>query len=141
MKTLIPSMILAMSMTACGMDDSSTVTDSKVISTSAEVSPDGTSPDKIPDLAGFEHIAGGIDQCLFQDDLYCEARFTSPINCQIATFVFRTVKNGYLYLQVKENVLLRQGEYHIIRFDEKPEIHNITDNYSEQYTHSFKCEG
>jgi hypothetical protein len=130
MKTLI---LTAMILTACGTD--SNTAESVIYPATAET---------VPDFSRWAREPGAEDSCSLVDatGVLCQTRFTADDeNCGNATFKFVAIKDGYMYVQTKLNVIVRQGEDHTLSFDEKPEIFNITDKFIEQYYHVFECEG
>jgi len=129
MKTLI--LLTALILTACGTDPSQ----GPITTQTAET---------VPDFSRWSREPGAIDTCLMvgTEHLSCTTQFTADDeNCGNATFKFVSIKEGYMYVQTKVNVIIRQGEAHSLTFDEKAEVFNIVDQYAEQYYHVFQCEG
>lgn len=118
---------------ACGRDDGSGSVESPLPETA----------EAIPDYSSWSRMAGANDQCLGGDATHplCTSEFVPQKNCGLATFKFISVTKGYMYIQTKKEILVRQGEYMKLTFDETPEIFNISDNSAERSYAIFKCLG
>lgn len=131
MKYLPLLLAVQLGLQACGTDPDTT-------------KPTAETAESIPDFTRWSQEPGAIDTCTQVDssNVSCRTEFTADDeNCGNATFKFVSIKDGYMYVQTKVEVIVRQGENHILTFDEKPEIYNIADKYSEKYYHVFQCKG
>jgi len=135
MKTLILISVLALAiiLTACGTDQDQI----------GEQLPSVETAKDIPDFSRWSKEPDAIDKCLQVDTgkVDCQSEFTAEENCSNATFKFIAIKSGYMFVQTKESVIVRQGEFHQLNFEEKAEIYNITDEYAEDYYSVFTCKG
>jgi hypothetical protein len=135
---LFTSVLIALTLTACGADDQ--LTDSQ--KESAVSIPE--TAEGVPDFRGWQIMNGATETCfnVDRDQLHCKLEFVAgEKNCSTATVKFIVKKDGYMYISTLENVFIRQGEPHSLEFKSEPEIHNIQDQFADEKYHVLRCFG
>jgi hypothetical protein len=133
MKTLI--LISAMALTACGMETKDEPTASAIVEEYSN---------EAPSFAKWDSMNSATDDCSvvgINEEMHCSTRFMAgeDDNCPLAVFKFVAIKDGYMFVQTKSEVIVRQGEFHILDWQEKPEVYRVTDKDNEAYQHYFVC--
>jgi hypothetical protein len=133
MKTLI--LISALALTACGMETKEDTTGKDLaVEYSTET----------PDFDDWYSMNSATDDCSaigINEEMHCSTRFMAgeDDNCPLAIFKFVAIKDGYMFVQTKSEVIVRQGQFHNLDFQEKPEVYRVDDKNNEAYQHYFIC--
>lgn len=132
MKSLLALTIL---LTACGMETKNEPTGKDL---AIEYSTEAPNFDNWYSMnsATDDCSAVGIDQ-----EMHCSTRFMAGENddCPLAVFKFVAIKDGYMFVQTKKDVVIRQGQFHNLDWQEKPEVYRVDDKDNEAYQHYFIC--
>jgi hypothetical protein len=133
MKTIIAVLILT-AVTACGMETK----EEPITQSLPEVSVEK------PDFDDWYSMNSATDDCSvvgINEEMHCSTRFMAGENdnCPLAVFKFVAVKDGYMFVQTKKDVIIRQGEFHNLDWQEKPEVYRVDDKDNEAYRHYFYC--
>lgn len=135
MKTLLAAIIL--SVTACGMETKTDTTGKDIVVTYDK---------EAPTFDNWYSMNSATDDCSsvgIDQEMHCSTRFMAGEhdNCPLATFKFVAIVNGYMFVQTKENMVIRQGQFHNLDWQEKPEVYRIDDKDNEMYQHYYVCIG
>lgn len=131
------TLALALTLTACGANP---LTDDEKAGALSETE----TASALPDFRGWQIMPEATDSCYRVDASFmsCMVEFTAgDENCGDATFKFIVKSGGYEYVQTLEDVIIRQGEFHQIKFESRPEMFNIEDKLVEEMSHAFRCYG
>jgi hypothetical protein len=137
---LLTSLMIALTLTACGSSDQMS-DEQKTLTAGIPETAEG-----IPDFRGWQIMNGATDSCFQVDpgNVHCMTEFEMPAGekqCSDATIKFIVKKDGYMYVQTLRHVVIRQGELHRIEFTVEPEIFNITDETADEKFHVLRCYG
>lgn len=118
-------------LTACGTDNSieQTINDATKQET-AETVPDFRNWQVLCLWNGEREGEACLNECfqVSKDKMSCVSEFTmDERSCSMATLKYVVKRQGYMYVQTVQNVILRQGEFHRIEFEGQPEVYNIQD--------------
>jgi len=133
-KTLLAVLILTV--TACGMETK----EEPITQPLPEISTEK------PDFSDWDSMNSATDDCStvgINEEMHCSSRFMAgeDDNCPLAVFKFVAIKDGYMFVQTKNEVIVRQGEFHNLDWQEKPEVYRVDDKDNEMYQHYYYCVG
>lgn len=133
MKT-ISTLAIALTLTACG----SSQNDEKEGALS-----EATAGIVAPNLTGWQIMPDATESCTETGSaMNCTIEFTAgESNCGDATFKFIVKTGGHEYVQTLEHVIIRQGEFHQLKFDSDPEVFAIADKLADEMSHAVQCYG
>lgn len=100
---------------------------------------------ELPDFTDMDTFPTAEDSCTtvgLEAEMQCRSGFMAGNdNCGNATFKFVAVVDGYMYVQTMNEVIIRQGEYHVLNFDQKPDVWRVQDQAVDWYQSYYKCLG
>lgn len=133
----LATILIALNLIACGTNGMSDSEKKAALN-------DSETAEELPNLRGWQIMADATESCTqtSADDMSCAIEFTAgSSNCGDATFKLIVKSHGYEYIQTLEHVIIRQGEFHQLKFDSKPQVFNIADEFAEEMYHAVRCYG